>query len=98
VPLSVARCVLGDPFGGDLAMRAVLRGLWIDRPVGLLLLIAATVAFRQLVLPVATDPDAPDTLVGAAQLVWLALCLLLPAALGLLLLRLLQRVRGVRGA
>ena len=74
-------------------MRAMRRWLRIDRPVGLLLLVAAAVTFRQLLLPVATDPEASDALFGVAQLVWLTLCLLLPAATGLLLLRLVQRVR-----
>jgi hypothetical protein len=69
------------------------RWLWIDRPVGLLALVAAAVAFRQLLLPVATEPDAPDALFGLAQLVWLALCQLLPLAVALLLYRLVRRVR-----
>ena len=77
-------------------LRTLLRGLrWLrlDRPVGLLALVAAAVVFRQLLLPVATEADAPDALFGLAQVVWLALCLLLPAATVLLLLRLVRRGR-----
>ena len=70
-----------------------MRWLWIDRPVGLLALAAAVVGFRQLLLPVATGVNAPDELFGLAQLVWLGLCLLLPLAVGLLLLRLVRRLR-----
>ena len=68
-----------------------MRWLWIDRPVGLLVLAAAVVAFRQLLLPVATEADAPDELFGLAQLVWLALCQLIPLAVALLLVRLAGR-------
>ena len=52
---------------------------WLGRPpVGLLALVAAAVAFRQLLLPVATEPDAPDARFGLAEVVWLVLCQLLP--------------------
>ena len=74
-------------------MRTVLRGLWIDRPAGLLALVAAAVAFRLLLLPAATEDLATDELFGLAQLVWLGLCLLLPLAVVLLLLRLARLVR-----
>lgn len=74
-------------------MRTVLRWLWIDRPVGLLVLVALAVAFRLLLLPVATDDAASDELFGLSQLVWLALCQLVPLAVGLLLLRLGRRLR-----
>ena len=74
-------------------LRTLLRWLWIDRPVGLLALAAAVVGFRQLLLPVATEAGAPDALFGLAQLVWLALCQLIPLAVVLLLLRVV-RVRG----
>jgi hypothetical protein len=70
-----------------------LRWLWIDRPFGLVALVAAAVAFRLLLLPVATDDEASDELFGLAQLVWLALCQLIPLAVGLLLLRLGLRLR-----
>ena len=70
-----------------------MRWLWIDRPAGLLALAAAVVAFRQLLLPVAADVNAPDALFGLAQLVWLALCLLIPLAAALLLVRLIGRPR-----
>ena len=70
-----------------------MRWLWIDRPVGLLALIALAVAFRLLLLPAATDDLASDELFGLAQVVWLGLCLLLPAAVGLVLLRLTRRLR-----
>jgi hypothetical protein len=72
-----------------------MRWLWIDRPAGLLVLAAVAVAFRQLLLPLATADDADDALVGLVQLVWLALCLLIPWAAVLLLLRLLGRGRRV---
>jgi hypothetical protein len=70
-----------------------MRGLWIDRPAGLLALIALAVAFRLLLLPAATDDLASDELLGAAQVVWLGLCLLLPLAAVLLLLRVARVVR-----
>jgi hypothetical protein len=70
-----------------------MRWLWIDRPMGLVVLVALAVAFRLLLLPAATDDLASDELLGAAQVVWLGLCLLLPLAVGLLLLRLVQRLR-----
>ena len=74
-----------------------MRGLWIDRPASLLALILAlialAVAFRLLLLPAATEDLASDELLGAAQVVWLGLCLLLPAAVGLGLLRLGRRLR-----
>ena len=74
-----------------------MRGLWIDRPASLLALILAlialAVAFRLLLLPAATDDLAPDELLGAAQAVWLGLCLLLPLAVVLLLLRVVRVVR-----
>ena len=69
-----------------------LRWLWIDRPVGFVLLVAAAVAFRLLLLPVATDDEASDELFGLAQVVWWALCLLLPLAVVLLLVRLARVV------
>jgi hypothetical protein len=75
------------------AGRRRLRWLWIDRPAGLLALVAAAVAIWRLLLPVATTPDAPDALLGVAQLAWLGLSLLLPAAAGLGLLRLVRRAR-----
>jgi hypothetical protein len=74
-------------------MRTVLRWLWIDRPAGLLALIALAVAFRLLLLPAATEDLASDELLGLAQVVWLGLCLLLPLAVGLVLLRLTRRLR-----
>jgi len=70
-----------------------MRWLWIDRPMGLLVLAAAVVAFRQLLLPAATDDLATDELFGLAQVVWLGLCLLVPLAVGLVLLRLAGRLR-----
>ena len=74
-----------------------MRGLWIDRPASLLALILAlialAVAFRLLLLPAATEDLASDELLGAAQVVWLGLCRLLPLAVGLLLLRLTRLVR-----
>ena len=70
-----------------------MRWLWIDRPAGLVALVALAVAFRLLLLPVATDDAAPDELLGAAQVVWLGLCLLLPLAVVLLLLRVVRVVR-----
>ena len=74
-------------------MRTVLRWLWIDRPVGILVLVALAVAFRLLLLPAATDDLASDELFGLAQVVWLGLCLLLPLAVVLLLLRVVRVVR-----
>ena len=70
-----------------------MRWLWIDRPAGLVALVALAVAFRLLLLPVATDDLASAERLGAAQVVWLGLCLLLPLAVGLLLLRLTRLVR-----
>ena len=64
-----------------------MRWLWIDRPAGMFVLVVAAVAFRELFLPVATDPEAPDELFGIAQLAWWALCLLIGASVGLILLR-----------
>ena len=74
-----------------------MRGLWIewiDRPAGLVVLVALAVAFHALHLPAATAAEAPDALFGLAQLVCLGLCLLLPAAVGLGLLRLTRGLRG----
>ena len=71
-----------------------MRWLWIDRPAGLVVLVALAVAFRLLLLPAATDDLAPDELLGAAQAVWLGLCLFLPLAVGLLLLRLTRLRRS----
>jgi len=74
-----------------------MRGLWIDRPASLLALILAlialAVAFRLLLLPAATEDLASDELLGAAQVVWLGLCLLIPLAVVLLLLRVVRVVR-----
>jgi hypothetical protein len=64
-----------------------MRWLWVDRPAGIVLLVLAAVAFRELLLPAATDPAAPDELLGSAQLAWWALCQLIGASLGLMLLR-----------
>jgi hypothetical protein len=71
-----------------------LRWLWIDRPVGILALAALAVAFRLLLLPVATDDQASDELFGLAQVVWWALCQLIPLAVVLVLLRLGLRLRA----
>ena len=59
-----------------------------DGPLGIAALVLAAVAFRVWLLPVATDGDAPDELLGLAQLAWLVLCLLVGLAVVLLLLRL----------
>ena len=69
-----------------------MRWLWIDRPAGLVVLVALAVAFRLLLLPVATDDEASDELFGLAQVVWLALCQLIPLAVVLLLVRLARVV------
>jgi hypothetical protein len=65
-----------------------MRAAWGDTRVWVLaLLLALGVAYRALLLPVATDADAPDELLGVAQLVWWARCQLTGQTGALLLLR-----------
>ena len=65
-----------------------MRAAWGDNRVWVLaLLLALGVAYWALLLPVATDVDAPDELLGVAQLVWWALCQLTGLTGALLLLR-----------
>jgi len=65
-----------------------MRWAWLDGRVCFLgLLLALAVAFWALLAPVATDVQAPDALLGLAQLVWLGQCHLIALTFVLLLLR-----------
>ena len=65
-----------------------MRAAWRDDRVWCLaLLLALAVAYWALLLPAATDVNAPDELLGVAQLVWWALCQLIGLTGALLLLR-----------
>jgi hypothetical protein len=65
-----------------------MRWGWFDERVGFLaLLLAVAVAFQVTIVPAATDPRAPDALLGLAQLAWWALWHLVALTLAALLLR-----------